>query len=83
MTQGQLPTGWHAVKVDSRRKAFKTVHELSYLNKTINNEVNKIANRCLHCGTTLHWHLKTIQCPLYEKKDGESILNISKLLKLR
>ena len=62
MTQGQLPSGWNSLKVDTKRKAFKTVHELSYLNKTINNEVNKTADRCLHCGTTLHWHLKIILC---------------------
>jgi len=83
MTQGQLPIGWHTLKVESKKNAFKTIHELSYFNKTINDEVNKTANRCLHCGTTLHRHLKSIQCPLYEKKDGESILNTSKLLKLR
>jgi hypothetical protein len=83
MAQGQLPIGWHTFEVTSRKKAFKTVHELSHLNKTTNNEVKNIANRCSHCGTTLHWHLKTIQCPLYDKKDGEAILNKSKLLKLR
>ena len=45
--------------------------------------MKKFINRCLHCGTILHWNLKTIQCPLYGKKDGEAILNQSKLLKLR
>ena len=69
MAQGQLPIGWHAWKVESKKEIYRTILELSYFNKTINNEVNKIADRCLHCGTTLHWHLKTTQCPLYDKKD--------------
>jgi len=69
MAQEQLPIGWHAWKVESKKKIHRTIHELSYFNKTINNEVNEIADRCLHCGTTLHWHLKISQCPLYDKND--------------
>ena len=60
MRQGQLPFGWHVWKVESKKKPHGSVHELSYFNKAINNEVNKIVNRCLHCGTTLHWHLKQL-----------------------
>ena len=59
MAQEQQPIGWHAWNVESKKKTYRTIHELSYFNKAINNEVNKIVNRCLYCGTTLHWHLKT------------------------